>query len=92
MDVADTTFCEHPLLRDAEVAGLYADFWDTALSHPAVSVAMTWGITDRYSWLHNFYNTKRSDGRPSRGLIFDYKYQPKAAYYALLRAFRNHNL
>jgi endo-1,4-beta-xylanase len=36
---------------------------------------VTWGITDRYTWVPMWY--KRKDGLPNRPLPFDANYQPK---------------
>jgi endo-1,4-beta-xylanase len=86
MDVIDKTFPADFTTRDKLVADIYKAYWTAALSHPAVKVAVTWGITDRYSWLNYFDGSKRPDGLPSRGLVLDQNYQKKPAYNALLTA------
>jgi endo-1,4-beta-xylanase len=51
------------------------------LAEPNVNAALTWGITDRYTWLRGAKNG-RADGRPERPLPFDYDYQPTPAFFA----------
>jgi endo-1,4-beta-xylanase len=89
MDVADKTFPADFEIRDKLVADIYEAYWTAALSHPAVKVALTWGITDRYSWLNYFEASRRSDGLASRGLVLDQDYHKKPAYNALLTALGN---
>jgi endo-1,4-beta-xylanase len=43
-----------------------------------VTALLTWGITDRYSWL----NVSKS-ARPQRSLPLDADYQPTPAFFAL---------
>jgi endo-1,4-beta-xylanase len=87
MDVADTTFPADIALRDTLVADMYRRFWTTALAHPAVKIALTWGVTDKYSWLNTVDFARRADGLPVRGLPLDAQYQKKPAYHVLLHAF-----
>jgi len=88
MDVVDTMFPADISTRDAMVADVYRRFWTTALGHPAVKVALTWGLTDKYSWLNTVDFARRADGLPARGLPLDDQYHHKPAYHALLQAFR----
>jgi endo-1,4-beta-xylanase len=68
--------------RDAVVAKIYRDYIAMMLAEPNVTAALTWGITDRYSWL-NDPKHRRPDGQPQRPLPFDADYRPTPAFFAL---------
>jgi endo-1,4-beta-xylanase len=87
MDVGDKTFPADLTTRDAMVADVYRCFWTTALGHPSVNVVLTWGLSDKYSWLNTVEFARRPDGLPVRGLPLDDQYHRKPAYDALLQAF-----
>jgi endo-1,4-beta-xylanase len=70
--------------RDAAVADVYRRYLDVALSHRAVKAVMTFGLTDRYTWLQE--DRPREDGAARRPLPFDEDLQPKPAYRALSRS------
>lgn len=82
MDVNDRNLPEAVGPRDAAVAGVYRDYLTMMLAEPNVNVALTWGITDRYTWLQGAKHG-RTDGRPERPLPFDYDYQPTPAFFAM---------
>lgn len=69
--------------RDAAIAGLYKDYLSMMLAEPNVTAVLTWGITDRYTWLNNDQKHLRADGKPQRPLPFDSDYQPAPAYFAM---------
>jgi endo-1,4-beta-xylanase len=81
MDVNDRKLPESVPERDAAVAKTYRDYLTMMLAEPNVNVALTWGITDRYTWLNNGKNA-RADGKPERPLPFDYDYSPTPAFFA----------
>ena len=61
-----------------------------ALDERATNTVVTWGISDRYSWLNTPSvppDKKRKDGQPSRPLPFDEGLHRKAAWDAMARAF-----
>jgi endo-1,4-beta-xylanase len=87
MDVVDKTFPADIASRDAMVADVYRSFWTTALAHPAVKIALTWGLTDKYTWLNNVAFARRADGLPVRSLPLDDQYNRKPAYDVLLEVF-----
>ncbi|GGG89809.1 beta-xylanase [Silvibacterium dinghuense] len=68
--------------RDAAVARLYRDYVTMMVAEPNVTAVLTWGITDRYTWL-NGQKTARPDGKPQRCLPFDSDDQPVPAFFAL---------
>jgi len=72
------------------VADAYRRFLDAALDEPAVKMVITWGLSDRHSWIvrRETHESKwRSDDLPSRPLPFDSDLQPKSASEAIARAF-----
>jgi endo-1,4-beta-xylanase len=80
MDVNDRALAPPIPARDAAVAALYASYLKTTLANPAVIALLTWGITDRYTWLDHEGN--RKDGLPERCLPFDADLKPVPAFYA----------
>lgn len=74
--------------RDAEIADIYSRYLNAALAHPAVKSVVTWGLTDRYTWIGNEFSpqTRRADGLPTRPLPFDADLRPKPAYFAIAKA------
>ncbi|TDE59696.1 glycosyl hydrolase family 10 [Nonomuraea mesophila] len=87
MDVQDDGLEADVPSRDAAVADVYARYLSVALQEPAVKVVLTFGLSDRYTWLEEDY--PRPDGAARRPLPFDEDLQPKPAYTAILRAFEN---
>jgi endo-1,4-beta-xylanase len=67
--------------RDAAIARLYKDYVTMMVAEPNVTAVLTWGITDRYTWLDG-PKYARIDGKPQRCLPFDSDYQPKPAFFA----------
>jgi endo-1,4-beta-xylanase len=83
MDVLDDGLPAAIGPRDRGVADIYADYLDTTLDHPAVKSLITFGLSDRYTWLQEDY--PREDEAPRRPLPYDEDLQPKPAYRALRR-------
>ena len=81
MDVLDDGLPPDIEVRDAAVADTYARYLDVALDEPAVASLITFGLSDRYTWLQEDY--PREDGAERRPLPFDAALQPKPAYDAL---------
>ena len=63
--------------RDAAVADYAGGFLRAALEGGARSI-LTWGLTDRDSWLVQEPAVARRDGQLTRGLPFDAELRPKA--------------
>lgn len=59
-------------------AELYRQVLASCLQVPNCTALVTWGVTDRYSWIPQF------TGRSDAPLLFDRNGQPKPAYFALL--------
>jgi endo-1,4-beta-xylanase len=76
--------------RDRLVADAYRRFLDAVLVEPAVKMIVTWGLSDRYSWIVRKETNEarwREDGLRSRPLPFDAGLAPKPAYWAMAEAF-----
>lgn len=82
LDVADRKVPGMVHDRDAVVAKVYRDYLTMMLAEPNVKAVLTWGLTDRYTWLNGEKEDKRADGKRLRPLPFDSNMQPTAAFYA----------
>ena len=84
LDVRERTPHRNPVTRDSIVGALYEQFVRTSLRHPAVTGIITWGLTDKYSWVDQYF--PRPDGLPSRPLPYDKRLCRKSVRDALARA------
>lgn len=84
MDVNDRELGPDVAMRDRVVAETYASYLGMTLSDRNVIALLTWGITDRYTWLNGEDN--RKDGLHNRCLPFDEDLRPKPAFGAELAA------
>lgn len=84
LDVLDWELPADPAERDAWIADIYERFLTVALAHRAVTGVLTWGLSDRYSWLGVY--APRADGLPVRPLPLDRELRPKRAYDVIARA------
>jgi endo-1,4-beta-xylanase len=92
LDVTDESAPADIAVRDRLIADAYRRFLDAALDEPAVKMVVTWGLSDRHSWIvrHETNQAKwRKDGLPSRPLPFDADLRPKPAFTALAEAFKH---
>jgi endo-1,4-beta-xylanase len=90
LDVTDARAPADIGIRDRLVADTYSRFLDAVLAEPAVKMVVTWGLSDRHSWIvrHETNQAKwRKDGLPSRPLPFDADLRPKPACTAIANAF-----
>jgi endo-1,4-beta-xylanase len=85
MDVNDRAVAGDAAVRDAAVAAAYKQYLELVLADPAVRAVLTWGITDRYTWLD--HEESRGDGLGERPLPFDSDGRAVAAFYAMRDAF-----
>jgi endo-1,4-beta-xylanase len=81
MDVLDDGLPADEAERDRGVAQTYRMYLDAALKEEAVKSVITFGLSDRYTWLQEDY--PRDDGAARRPLPFDEDLNPKPAYRAL---------
>lgn len=87
MDVNDRELPAAVPARDHAVAEVYATYLQTTLANEAVLALLTWGITDRYTWLNHEDN--RKDGQMERCLPFDAELKPKPAFEVEVTALRH---
>jgi endo-1,4-beta-xylanase len=81
LDVLDDGLPAEAGPRDEAIAEVYKRYLDATLQEPAVGAVMTFGLSDRYTWLQEDY--PREDEAPRRPLPFDDELRPKPAFYAL---------
>lgn len=84
LDVHDRNLRRDIAVRDRLVASMYEDYLSAVLDEPAVIGVLTWGLSDRYTWLAS--KQPREDKAPVRPLPFDAQLRPKLAYQAIARA------
>lgn len=85
MDVNDRAVPVDTKSRDVAVAAAYKQYLDMVLADPAVRAVLTWGITDRYTWLNG--EDSRADGQPERPLPFDSVYHATPAFSSIRDTF-----
>jgi len=91
LDVLDNGAPSNIAQRDRAVAEAYKRILEVALDSPALIAVVTWGLSDRYTWLTPRYSPRfaRADGLPGRPLPFDSDYAPKPAYWTLIRGLQD---
>jgi endo-1,4-beta-xylanase len=90
LDVTDEGAPADIARRDRLVEDSYRRYLDVVLGEPAVKMIVTWGLSDRYSWIVRKETNPvrwRRDGLPSRPLPFDVDLRPKPAFAAVAAAF-----
>jgi endo-1,4-beta-xylanase len=90
LDVVDAASPSDVVTRDAEVATMYKRYLDVVLDNKATVAVVTWGLTDRDSWITRGDDPsfRRADGLPARPLPFDDHYARKPAYYTVAEALK----
>ncbi|MEI9983981.1 MAG: endo-1,4-beta-xylanase [Aliidongia sp.] len=91
LDALDTAAPGDHAARDQAVADMYARFLSVALDERAVMAVVSWGLSDRYTWLTPDKDPRfaRKDGLPGRPLPFDDAFAPKLAFDAIRTAFEH---
>jgi endo-1,4-beta-xylanase len=89
LDVTDARFGASSVDRDRQVAAVYEDYLTVALAEPAVIALLTWGLSDRYTWLTKDKDRPRRDGLPPRPLPLDAQLNRKLAWQAIARSVAN---
>lgn len=69
LDVIDYELPADVSERDARVAGLAATFLGSVCDVVRPTAILTWGLSDRYTWVPTYF--KRRDGMPNRPLPLD---------------------
>jgi len=81
MDVALPIDAKGVLLDQAALerqADIYRFVASACVKEPGCTALMTWGFTDKYSWI-----PRHTKGAKGKALLFDQLYAPKPAYHAL---------
>ena len=74
--------------RDRAVAETYRQLLNTALADPALKLMLTWGVSDRRTWLNDGpTHHRKQPNRPQRSLPFDAAYRPTPAFFAIRDSF-----
>lgn len=81
LDVRDQRLPADIASRDAAVAGHAKAWLDAVLPNPAVLGVLSWGLTDRRSWLNDKF--PRPDGLPQRPLPLDVNLARKPLWHAM---------
>jgi endo-1,4-beta-xylanase len=85
MDVDDSHVNGNAGVCEQAVADVYKEYMHRMLQFPWVTAALTWGITNRYTWLNHEH--PRKDGAQQVPLPFEADYAPAKAFYALRESF-----
>jgi endo-1,4-beta-xylanase len=88
LDVCDRTLAADIAARDRAVADLTRRYLDLVLDEPAVCTVMTWGLSDRTSWMLRDPVAFRPDGLKPRPLPYDCHLTAKPMREAIAAAFR----
>jgi endo-1,4-beta-xylanase len=81
LDVNDADLPGDIADRDRIIGELYGDYLKNVLQHPSITAVLTWGLTDKDTWLNSF--TPRKDKLRQRPLPFDEDLKPAPAFYAM---------
>jgi endo-1,4-beta-xylanase len=84
LDVRDRDLPADVAARDAAVAATYHTFLRTVAAHPAVTTVITWGLSDRVTWLDR--QAPRNDGLKVRPLPLDESLERKPAWTRIVDA------
>jgi len=85
LDVSEQGLGGGARARDRAIAAVYGHYLDVVLEVPAVKAVLTWGLSDRYTWLRT--TLPRTDGEPVRPLPLDSDLRRKLAWQAISDAF-----
>jgi endo-1,4-beta-xylanase len=85
LDVIDQKLPADIRLRDRQVAKVYLEYLTAVLQEPAVIAVLQWGLSDRHTWLADYF--PRPDGLPVRPLPLDHRLRRKLAWDAIAQAF-----
>lgn len=84
LDVRDDNLPADIARRDARVADMMREYLEALLPHPTISSVITWGLSDKYTYMNEFY--PRKDKLPTRPLLLDDTFARKPAWFAVARA------
>lgn len=90
LDVRDFTLPDDIGKRDKLIAERVGAYLDLSLAFPAVTQVVTWGLSDKYSWLQAIWAAKYgSTVRQPRPLPYDSHMQRKPMWQAMAKSFQN---
>jgi endo-1,4-beta-xylanase len=89
LDVKDDAVAADDIAeRDKVVADVYREYLTSALDGPEVKAVLTWGASDKNTWLNNGTKfRKQHPDRLQRPLPFDPDYAPAPAFFAMRDGF-----
>jgi endo-1,4-beta-xylanase len=87
-DVNDRELPADIAVRDRMAAAAAKRLLDIALDEPALDCVITWGLSDRTTWLRQEAIAQREDGLPPRPLPYDAHFAAKPMRDAIAAAFR----
>jgi endo-1,4-beta-xylanase len=89
LDVNDDAVATEDMAeRDQIVADVYRNYLTTSLYGTEVKAVLTWGVTDKNTWLNNGTKfRKQHPDRLQRPLPFDPDYAPTPAFFAMRESF-----
>ena len=82
--IAKTDYAADPAKWLASQASDYLNLIRICLNNPNSKTFVTWGFTDKYSWIPNFTNSLGNGPASDYALIFDTSYAVKPAYTSML--------
>lgn len=85
LDVNDRALPADTAARDAGSADLVRRFLEATLAQPAVKAVVTWGLSDRHSWVHEgrLPEHRRRDNARARPLPLDEAMRRKPIWHAI---------
>lgn len=86
LDVNDRLLGPDVAERDRAVADHAREFLDVTLDERAVGRVLTWGLSDRYTWLNGARKWARADGLRNRALPLDERHRRKPLWHAIAAA------
>ena len=87
LDVCDRELPPEIAVRDRIVAEVTKNYLDVVLDEPATGTVITWGLSDRTTWMLHDLAGRRSDGLAPRPLPYDAQLRPKPMRGAIMAAF-----
>jgi endo-1,4-beta-xylanase len=88
LDVKEADVVAPVDVRDARVAEHTQRYLDIVLSEPGVRGIITWGLSDRFSWLSDCHAAASAPAtaQQNRGLPYDAAFTRKPMYWAISRS------
>jgi endo-1,4-beta-xylanase len=87
LDVVDRGGPSTIAARDDAVAEMASRYLDVVLAQPNALGVITWGLSDKYTWLTDESYSRWPDGEAPRVLPFDTQFHRKKLWHAIARAF-----